>query len=97
MSARLDMVLEVLRRHRQEARDLGVELVGVIGSTARGDDRPDSDVDLVYEPRRPGHLWALLGLAARIEDELGRRVDLVDRDMAPPDRWSWMARDLVRL
>ena len=57
----------------------GVSGLRVFGSVARGQDRPDSDVDLLVE-FESGHKPGLLGLAG-IEAELsvlaaGRRIDL---------------------
>lgn len=48
------------------------------GSTARGDDRPDSDIDIgVLLP--PGqNLPDKLALGAKLHDVTGRQVDLVD-------------------
>lgn len=93
----LDQVLETVREERSAARTLGVELVGVVGSVARGDAGPDSDIDLVYDVLKPNHLWPLLGLVADLEQKLGRRIDIVDRQMMRPEQWAWMARDLVPL
>jgi len=59
-------------------RSRGIRRLALFGSVLRGNDRPDSDVDLLveFEPDRTPGLLAL----ARIEDELsqllGRRVDL---------------------
>lgn len=93
----LDLVLEALRARQDAARGIGIEFVGVVGSVARGDAGPASDIDVVYDATAEGHLWPLLGLVADIEDGLGRRIDLVDRQMMPADSWEWMARDLVPL
>ena len=79
------------------ARDIGVKLVGVVGSVARGEAGPDSDVDVVFDATREGFLWSLCGLAMDLQDVLGRRIDLVDRAMMKADRWTWMSRDLVML
>jgi predicted nucleotidyltransferase len=62
----------VCRRHH-------IRRLALFGSTLRGTDRPDSDVDLLVE-FEPGHKPGLLGLAG-IEAELsalaaGRRIDL---------------------
>ncbi len=62
----------ICRRHH-------IRRLALFGSTLRGADRPDSDVDLLVE-FEPGCKPGLLGLAA-IETELsalaaGRRIDL---------------------
>ena len=43
---RLEEVLPLLRER------FGVIKIGIFGSTARGDDRPESDVDVLVERRR---------------------------------------------
>jgi len=93
----LDQALDALRAREDAARRIGVRFVGVVGSVARGEAGPNSDVDVVYDVTAKGHLWPLLGIVADLEDRLGRRVDIVDRAMMPPDRWDWMSRDLVPL
>jgi len=93
----LEQVLDVLRSEQTAAREIGVELVGVVGSVARGESRPDSDIDVVYDVIGPADLWRLAGLVANLEDRLGRRIDIVDREMMVPERWAWMGRDLVPL
>jgi len=50
----------------------------VFGSVARGDDRPDSDVDLLVE-LGPGPMGLIeyIGFIHKLEDILGKKVDLV--------------------
>lgn len=60
-------------------RRRAIRRLSVFGSTARGENRPDSDIDLLVE-FEPGATPGLLGMAA-IEEELStllpaRRVDL---------------------
>ena len=62
----------ICRRHH-------IRRLALFGSTLRGTDRPDSDIDLLVE-FEPGHKPGLLGLAG-IEAELavlasGRSIDL---------------------
>ena len=93
----LDQVLETLRAFQPAARSAGVEIIGVVGSAARGDHGPDSDVDVVFDAGRDLDYWRLGGLQMDLQDAIGRRVDLVDRLMMPPDRWRYMAEDFVPL
>ena len=73
----------------------GVELVGVVGSLARGDARPESDVDIVFDPSAGFDYWRLGALVSELRERFGRSVDLVDRQMMRPERWDWIARDLI--
>lgn len=91
------------RRVRRRRRDLvaaaaayGVTNLRVFGSVARGEEQPDSDVDLLAD-LPPG--LSLLGLGrvqADLEDILGARVDLVAGTLKPQVR-ATADRDLIPL
>ena len=49
----------------------------VFGSIARGDDRPDSDIDLLVTFDEGASLFDLAGLGQDLESLLGRPVDIV--------------------
>lgn len=70
--------LDVIEAHASELRALGVQRLGVFGSFARAEERPDSDVD-VYLEFAPGmktydNFYAVHEL---LEALLGRSIDLV--------------------
>ncbi len=46
------------------------------GSVARGQARPDSDLDLLVEFDRTPSLFQMARLQAELEEKTGRRVDL---------------------
>lgn len=94
-SPTLDAVLAAIREERAGARTLGVELVGVIGSVARGEARPDSDVDVVFDVIGRPTLFDLGEIVLRLEERLEVPIDLVGRRALSPDRWAWMSRDFV--
>jgi predicted nucleotidyltransferase len=50
--------------------------VAVFGSVARGDERPDSDIDLLVELAPGTRPFELLVLGAELEDALGVKVDI---------------------
>lgn len=54
----------------------GVRNIRVFGSFARGESRPDSDVDLLvdYVPGQPG--FAFVDFCDQVEELLGRKVDV---------------------
>jgi uncharacterized protein len=74
-----------------------VRLLGVFGSVARGQDGPDSDLDLLVELPASMSILTLGRLTAELEKLLDVRVDLVPAsDLKPSVRPQVMA-DLVRL
>ena len=90
-----------VRRRRREmiaaAAAHGVSGLRVFGSVARGEDRPDSDVDLLADLPPGMSLFGLGRVQAELEAILGTRVDLVPaRDLKPVVR-SRAERDLVAL
>lgn len=61
-------------------RRYGVGRLFVFGSVVRGDERPDSDVDLLYELAPGARLgWEIEDLSDELAEALGRPVDLVSR------------------
>ena len=91
----LEKALAAIRAHRPEARAKGLDLIGVIGSVARGEVGPDSDVDVVYAVVGRASLMDLGGLQMDLQDELERPVDMVDLNFVRPRVRAIMERDLV--
>lgn len=93
----------MLRRHRTLTEVILVSLdldavhdqiaeLSVFGSVARGEDRPDSDVDLLYVSASDSKssLWEPWDLRDELAQLLGRKIDLV-----PKNSLHWMIRDQV--
>ena len=75
-----DTALELLRRHREDLRRRKkIELLGLFGSLARGDARPDSDADVLADFLQGTTLFRVAETQIELEALLGRPVDLVDR------------------
>lgn len=53
------------------------------GSTSRGDDRDDSDLDILVEPTELTTLFDLAGLKLELEALLGVRVDVATPGALP--------------
>jgi uncharacterized protein len=92
------------QRVRRRRRDViaaaaahGVSGLRVFGSVARGQDRPDSDVDLLADLPPGMSLFGLGRVQADLEAILGTRVDLVPAQDLKPDVRSRTERDLVAL
>ena len=71
-----EAVLAKLEGHRKDLSRLGVKSLALFGSTARGDARPDSDVDLLVEFDHPVGLFAFLELKGYLGGIWGHNTDL---------------------
>lgn len=70
-----------LRRLAEVCGDYGVARLEVFGSVSRGDARPDSDIDVLYELAPGSRLgWKIEDLADELTEVLGRPVDLISRN-----------------
>ena len=94
--ATLDEALAAIRGRREAMRARGIELIGVVGSVARGEDRPDSDVDVAYDVVGRASLLDVARAMLDLESDLGRKVDMVDISHAKPRLRRYFERDLVR-
>jgi predicted nucleotidyltransferase len=85
-----DRILATLRAHENEFRSRGIQSLSLFGSLARGDNRPDSDIDVAV--RLGGEFSAggfdyfscLENLEAQLSRLLGCKVDLVEEPVRKP-------------
>jgi len=78
--------LALLRQHERELKErFGVAKIGVFGSFVRGEDRPDSDVDVLVVFRQGEKTFDnFMGIKFYLEDLFGRKVDLVTESALKP-------------
>ncbi|MET7245044.1 nucleotidyltransferase family protein [Methylobacterium sp. EM32] len=75
-----------LKAHADSVRDMGATSLYLFGSTARGDARPDSDLDLFIDddPESRFNGLDLVGIKLFLEERLGTEVDVTTRDSLHP-------------
>ncbi len=73
-----DEVIGKLRAHEAELKAAGIQRLAIFGSVARGDNSPESDVDLLADFDKTRHytLLTMGRLESRLAELLGTRVDL---------------------
>jgi predicted nucleotidyltransferase len=88
-------VVQSISRMREELRErFTVVRIGVFGSFARGDETPESDVDILVELAEPT-FDHYMDLKYRLEEVLQRPVDLVLADTVKPRLKPIIEREVV--
>jgi predicted nucleotidyltransferase len=79
-------ILDRLRENERALRERGVTHAALFGSRARGDNRPDSDTDIMIDidPEMEKSVYDYVGLKRYIASLFDGRVDLVNRDALKP-------------
>jgi predicted nucleotidyltransferase len=79
-------IIAKLKENETALRAQGVAHAALFGSRARGDDRPDSDIDIMVEiaPEARLGLFQYVGLVHYIEDLFPVRVDVANREGLKP-------------
>lgn len=73
-----------------------IEYAAVFGSRARGDNRLDSDYDILIKfkkDKEPG-LFGFIGLERKLSEILKQKVDLVTQEALSPYIRDYVLRDL---
>jgi len=83
-------ILAALGKNMGEIKKYGVKSIGLFGSYARGEQRDDSDIDILVEFNANALTFRnYMGLASFLEKVLGKKVDLVIKgDIKPALRES---------
>lgn len=79
----LDEIRQTLEAQKHYlVTEYGVTILGVFGSYVRGEQRDDSDIDVLIDLERPPRisLIGLVELEAHLSDLLGVNVDLAIKD-----------------
>jgi uncharacterized protein len=81
-----DEIIEKLKESEAELRARGVAHAALFGSRARGDDRPDSDIDIMVElaPDAAVDLWGYVGITQYLADLFPSPVDVANRSQLKP-------------
>jgi predicted nucleotidyltransferase len=92
-----NQAIETLRRSETNLRARGVRRAAVFGSVARGDNRRDSDVDIMVEIDPDAHLtvYDYAGLKDYIASLFDEPVDVVNRDGLKPYLRSAATTDAI--
>lgn len=70
-------LISILKKH-------DAERICIFGSRARGDDRPDSDLDVLVDFNKTKSLLTLISIEQELSETLGIKVDLLTEGAISP-------------
>ncbi|HZO04287.1 MAG TPA: nucleotidyltransferase family protein [Burkholderiales bacterium] len=88
--AKADLIRSLAKAH-------GAVSIELFGSAARGEDRPDSDLDLMVELEPGRSLLDLIGLSQDLEMALNRKVEAVSKAALKPRVLAQARKEAVKL
>ncbi len=71
-----------------------VEFAGIFGSYARGENKPNSDLDILVRFSKPKSIFDLVGLEIEISERLGRKADIITEKYLHPYIRPQVSKDL---
>jgi uncharacterized protein len=81
----IDTVREKLKDHYAQLKDsYAVNSLELFGSSARGEEKDGSDIDILVEFVKPVDIFVFLELEEKLSEVLDVKVDLVMRDTLKP-------------
>ena len=94
MQTKQEILASLERSKKALAGPFKVKRMALFGSWARGENRPDSDVDVLVEVD-PSIGLGFVELGDRLEEMLGLRVDLVSSRAIKPRFWKEIEAELI--
>jgi len=92
-----EKIQEIKDKLRPIAISNGISYAAVFGSVARGDDKPESDLDLLVRFSQPKSLLDFSALNNELNKILGRQVDLVTERALHPIVKKNIQKELVTI
>ncbi len=75
-----EKILRILKQLKEEIVDkYKIERIGLFGSFIKGDQKENSDIDILVEFREEADLFDFLGLGLFLEERLKQKVDVVSK------------------
>ena len=94
----IDEMRGILKQHKKELKEkFGVREIGMFGSYIRGDQKEDSNIDIVveFQPDAEMDLIKFVELEEYLSDLLGTKVDLVMKSALKPRIGKRVLKEVV--
>lgn len=91
-----DKVIALLKEHKNDLERLQVKSIYLFGSVARGEERPNSDIDVLVVFEGTSTFDGYMDLKFFLEELLERKVDLITEAGLRPELKKSVHEDLIR-
>jgi len=89
---------KILRQHLPElSKEYNISYLGIFGSYVRGEQKEDSDLDVLVEFSKTPDLFEFIGLKQDLSDILGVKVDLVMKNALKPAIGERILEEVVQV
>jgi len=94
-----NQILYILKSQKDYLQQrYGIEVIGVFGSVARGENNDNSDVDILYKFKdKKLSLFEYMQLLNELEEKFNTKVDLVREDKIKPFLKEYIQKDIVNV
>jgi predicted nucleotidyltransferase len=94
----IEEIKRILLRHKEELKKrFKVKTIGVFGSFVRGEQKRQSDVDVLVEFEEPVGLFEFMDLEMYLTDLLGVKVDLVSKKALRPHIGQHILEEVIMI
>jgi len=92
---KISEIKRIIKAHKRELREkFKVKRIAIFGSYARGEETPESDIDILVEFNEPVGLL-FFHLEEYLSEIIGVKVDLVTRDAIKKNRLKYIDKDIL--
>jgi len=74
-----------------------IKRAGIFGSYSKGKERLDSDIDILVDIPKNINLFDVVGIKFKLEDELGKKVDLIEYKLIRPELKKIILNEEIRI
>jgi predicted nucleotidyltransferase len=89
---------KIIRQHLPKLiQDYNISYLGIFGSYIRGEQKEDSDIDILVEFSKESDLLEFIGLKQELSETLGVEVDLVMKSALKPRIGKKILEEVVQI
>ncbi len=92
----LEEIKRILTRHKAEVQEkYGVKEIGIFGSFVRGEQKRQSDIDILVEYSEPPDVFLLIDLEDYLRKILKKKVDVIRKGAIRPELREIISKEVV--